>query len=220
MARKKRVPAAAAASVVPLALAFLQGVQPATTPAFPPTAETLSHPVGVEAIYPLPDQTPGFANPDITQQNIADTICNPKWSTSSIRPPASYTTALKEEQMAGEYGDTVDDPDKQCMPNSNNKACYEEDHLISLEVGGHPRDPRNLWPEAYDTTVNGHRVGAREKDTVENYIHDAVCFDVPESRRGSRVPPHASITLQRGQQILATDWYGCYLSLQQGQDCK
>jgi len=23
---------------------------------------------------------------------------------------------------------------------------YEEDHLISLELGGNPRDPKNLWP--------------------------------------------------------------------------
>jgi len=27
---------------------------------------------------------------------------------------------------------------------------YEEDHFISLEVGGHPKDPKNLWPEMYE----------------------------------------------------------------------
>ena len=26
---------------------------------------------------------------------------------------------------------------------------YQEDHLVSLELGGHPTDPRNLWPEPY-----------------------------------------------------------------------
>jgi hypothetical protein len=31
--------------------------------------------------------------------------------------------------------------------------CYEEDHLISLEDGGDPTDPRNLFPEPYNTHV-------------------------------------------------------------------
>jgi len=36
---------------------------------------------------------------------------------------------------------------------SDNPACYEEDHLISLENGGDPKDPKNLWPEPYNTKV-------------------------------------------------------------------
>jgi hypothetical protein len=28
-----------------------------------------------------------------------------------------------------------------------NPKDYEEDHLISLELGGAPRDPKNLWPQ-------------------------------------------------------------------------
>jgi hypothetical protein len=34
-------------------------------------------------------------------------------------------------------------------------ACYEEDHLISLEDSGNSMDPRNLWPEPYNTYVGG-----------------------------------------------------------------
>ena len=30
---------------------------------------------------------------------------------------------------------------------------YQEDHLISLELGGNPTDPRNLWPEPYPRAV-------------------------------------------------------------------
>jgi hypothetical protein len=88
------------------------------------------------------------------------------------------------------------------MLSSNNKSCHEEDHLISLENGGHPRDPRNLLPEPYKTQIDGQTVGARQKDTVENYIHSAICFDVP-GHKSHGTPAHASMTLQRGQEILA-----------------
>jgi hypothetical protein len=42
-----------------------------------------------------------------------------------------------------------------CVVHSDNMACYEENHLISLEDGGDPMDPRNLWPEPYNTHVGG-----------------------------------------------------------------
>ena len=38
----------------------------------------------------------------------------------------------------------------------------EEDHLISLEVGGNPFDARNLWPEPYKTKINNKVIGAKE----------------------------------------------------------
>ena len=46
-------------------------------------------------------------------------------------------------------------------------AEYQEDHLISLELGGHPTDPRNLWPEPYPR--------AAEVDSVENELNAKVC---------------------------------------------
>ena len=55
--------------------------------------------LGPPEIYPDAARTPGFANPDITQANIADNLCNPTWSTSTIRPPTSYTNSLKATQM-------------------------------------------------------------------------------------------------------------------------
>ena len=106
-------------------------------------------------ILPDPSKTPGATNPTVTQENIGQTICVSGW-TATIRPPSSYTSTLKVEQLAQGYaihGDT-------------NPADYEEDHIISLELGGHPTDPRNLWPENYKTTPN-----ARDKDKVENYLH-------------------------------------------------
>jgi hypothetical protein len=97
--------------------------------------------------------TPGVLNPDVTQATIAATVCAHGW-TKTIRPPVSYTNQLKLEQMR-QYGLTGDPAD------------YQEDHLVSLELGGHPTDPRNLWPEA--------RPRAEEVDATENDLNDRVC---------------------------------------------
>jgi hypothetical protein len=120
------------------------------------------HRIGPAEIYPDPVRTPGAANPQVTQRNIGDTICSRRWSTRLIRPPAGYTSKLKRKQLR-EYGDTVHQERAQlvnpstgkvnttrCVAHSDNMACYEEDHLIPIEDGGDPTDPRNLWPEPYN----------------------------------------------------------------------
>jgi hypothetical protein len=114
--------------------------------------------------------TPGAADPNVTQANVAQTICVSGY-TKTIRPPVSYTDHLKAQQMA-QYGFT-DAP-----------RLHEEDHLISLELGGAPSDPKNLWPEP--------GASPNPKDKVENFLHDAVC--------AGRVP------LVEAQQRIATNW--------------
>ena len=122
----------------------------------PPAQQHLTGPAD---IYPDPTLTPGAANPDVTQKNIKDNICNRQWSTKQIRPPSAYTSKLKKKQLR-EYGDTVHQTRAElinpntgkvdttrCVMHSDNMACYEEDHLIPLEDGGDPRDPKNLFPE-------------------------------------------------------------------------
>lgn len=96
----------------------------------------------------------GFRNPAVTQYNIQTTICNPKWL-QLARPSSSYTRNLKIKQMKAEgmSGTTRD---------------YEEDHIIPLGLGGHPSDPRNLWPEPI--------ADALKKDKVETYLHRQVCI--------------------------------------------
>jgi len=98
-------------------------------------------------------RTPGVVNPDVTQAHIASTICKGGW-TRTVRPPVDYTNALKRTQMPlyGEAGPL---------------SAYQEDHLISLELGGHPTDPRNLWPEPYPR--------ASEVDQIENELNAKVC---------------------------------------------
>jgi hypothetical protein len=106
-----------------------------------------------QAIRARPTLTPGALNPDVTQANIHSTICVTGW-TATIRPPPEYTDALKLKQMR-EYGET------------GPSSAYEEDHLIGLELGGAPRDPRNLWPEP--------RPRADEVDRIENELNAKVC---------------------------------------------
>ena len=98
-------------------------------------------------------RTPGVTNPDVTQANIRTTICKHGW-TSTVRPPVEYTNALKRKQMPL-YGET------------GPLSGYQEDHLISLELGGNPTDPRNLWPEPYPR--------ASAVDQIENELNAKVC---------------------------------------------
>lgn len=122
---------------------------------------------------PLPDPncTPGSIDPSVTQNNIQETICI-KGYTASVRPPVAYTSRLKQQQIL-DYGYLDTDP-----------RNYEEDHLISLELGGNPTDPKNLWPEP-GTSPNS-------KDTIENDCHKKVCSGL--------------ITLADAQKQIATNW--------------
>jgi hypothetical protein len=128
----------------------------------------------------LPDAgcTPGALNPAVSPETIATTICTSGY-TARVRPPTSYTSPL-ERQLLVAYGQPGAPP-----------ANYELDHLISLELGGAPRDPANLWPEPYAGEAN-----ARQKDVVENYLHQQVC---------NRVLP-----LREAQRLIATDWLSVY----------
>ena len=98
-------------------------------------------------------RTPGVVNPDVTQANIAITVCKHGW-TRTIRPPVSYTNALKAKGLR-QY--RLRGP----------PSAFQEDHLISLELGGDPVDPRNLWPEPYPR--------ASAVDQIENDLNHRVC---------------------------------------------
>ena len=97
--------------------------------------------------------TPGVVNPDVTQSNLSATVCRRGW-TRTVRPPTSYTNALKLSQLRAR---TLRGP----------PSAYQEDHLISLELGGHPTDPRNLWPEPYPR--------AAVVDRMENELNAKLC---------------------------------------------
>ena len=109
-------------------------------------------------------------NPAVTQDRIYETICVPGY-TKTIRPPVSYTNGIKIRLMEREglplelIGDKI------------------LDHVIPLEVGGSPDDPRNLVLQDQDDS--------RTKDKSEHYFHRAVC--------------DGRISLRAAQQILWDD---------------
>ncbi|MDX6580020.1 MAG: hypothetical protein QOJ47_1569 [Gaiellales bacterium] len=107
----------------------------------------------VQAVRASWTLTPGVLNPDVSQGTISTTICRRGW-TRTIRPPVVYTNDLKRRGLRA-YG--LRGP----------PSAFQEDHLISLELGGHPTDPRNLWPEPYPR--------ASAVDRQENELNAKVC---------------------------------------------
>jgi hypothetical protein len=133
---------------------------------------------------PDPRHTPGAINPAVTQDNIAATICKRGWA-ATVRPPAAYTAALKVAQIL-EYGYADRDP-----------RHYQEDHLVPLELGGAPRDPRNLWPEPNVIELpDGTRIESKKKDDLEDALHGRVCS--------------AGMALGDAQRLIAGDWIAAW----------
>jgi hypothetical protein len=90
-----------------------------------------------------------------------------------VRPPVSYTNALKADGLR-RYG--LRGP----------LSAFQEDHLISLELGGNPTDPRNLWPEPYPR--------AAVVDKIENELNALVCsrkISLAEGQRRESALKHA-----------------------------
>jgi len=103
----------------------------------------------------LPTHTLGLRYSKVTQATIHATICVKGW-TKTIRPPSSYTTALKKAQLVEwQYAD-------------KRPGDYEEDHLISLELGGAPWSKKNLWPEPWSQA-------RRDDNGIEASLHGQVC---------------------------------------------
>jgi hypothetical protein len=156
-----------------------------TRPRATPTAST-AQPSRAERLLAggivLPNRrlTPGAVNALVTQASIHQTICLTGY-TRTIRPSSSYTTALKRDQLAAGYSYRGD----------LSTSDYEEDHLISLELGGSPTSVKNLWPEPYLAAE-----GARVKDKIENRLHDLVCS--------------GRLSLRVAQAAIAANWWSAY----------
>ena len=118
-------------------------------------------------VLPDPNCTPGAVSPKVTQDNLNQTICKPGY-TKSIRPPQSITQSEKRaSQLAYSY-----------------MGEGEYDHLVSLELGGDPNDPRNLWIEPGSVP--------NSKDKVEAKLHTLVCA--------------GKVSLAQAQSAIADDW--------------
>lgn len=178
-------------------------------------AQTCHYRAHGPAVLPDPTCTPGVDNPAVTQATIKQTICKSGW-TKTVRPDESVTNKIKAASMVA-YGDTVPQVPplpviiktkivkgkkvttrtvdvSKCVDHSNDGQCYEGDHDESIEDGGSPDDPLNIWAQPYKG------FGARKKDVVETWLKTQVCsgkMDVSEARM-----------------MLRTDWYAAYLYMQ------
>lgn len=124
------------------------------------------------AAHVLPDsaQTPGVLNPNVTAASITKTICVHGW-TATVRPPTKFTDKLRN-------ADT---------PPGHKPLDGELDHLDSIEDGGAPADPKNLWWMIY-----ADHYGARVKDVLETKVSRMVCA--------------GKLTLDQARAALSPNW--------------
>jgi len=168
-------------SAMPLPPGRPAGSEP--SPLFAMLAAPLPGKAGPESLYPDPTECPGWPNENVTQQNIMQTI-GVVGFTATIRPSTAEMGAMKAAYCKA-HG--IPDP-----------TLGEWDHFISLELGGHPRDPRNLWWERYSDGATC-LIGAREKDRVETALKRQIVS--------------GALTLAEGQRLITTDWYASFLAL-------
>jgi hypothetical protein len=96
-------------------------------------------------------------NPDVTAETVGSTICTPGY-TKHLRPDAGYVSDMKIK-IAHEAGLA-----------SDAAAAMILDHIIPLELGGHPRDESNLQLQEASES--------RLKDNVEHWLHALVCAEL------------------------------------------
>jgi hypothetical protein len=118
-------------------------------------------------------------NPEVDEDTIGNTICKSGY-TKVVRPATSYTNGVKKKLMRDAGIDAARGGD------------YELDHIVPLELGGHPRKPSNLMLQPWE----GEH-GAKAKDALETRLKSLVC--------------HAKLDLTDAQVCIARDWEACAL---------
>jgi len=146
------------------------------------TANAVTKTATPDWVLPNSKVTPGVVNINVTQKNIATTVCKSGW-TATIRPTVTYTNKLKEEQLKTTYLSYT-------KIWGTDMSAYEEDHLISLQLGGDPKDPKNLFPQPYAGN------NARKKDVVETALKRLVCA--------------GTMKLSDAQKLISTNWADAY----------
>lgn len=128
----------------------------------------------IQGSFPDPACTPGAIFANVT----AEQTCVSGY-TKTVR---SVSTSLKKK-VYQEYGIVYPRP----------FGTYEADHFIPLTLGG-SNDIANLFPEAAEP-----KSGFKEKDLVENYLHQKVCS--------------GDISLSSAQHAIANNWVAVYNSI-------
>ena len=112
--------------------------------------------VGPPDIYPDPDALPERSIQQITQDNIRDAICNPRWSTRNIRPGSKLYESSEKSNKSKNTATPI------------TQAGLRRRPFHPARTGRQPTDPKNLWPEPFETSIPDG--GAHSKDKVENYF--------------------------------------------------
>ncbi len=102
-------------------------------------------------------QPPGAINPDVTQDNIDQTICVAGW-TKTVRPSTSFTNGYKKVLM------------ERAGIDWSRAGEFELDHLVPLSLAGSPRQQDNLMLQPWDGVD-----GAKRKDRLERKLQRLVC---------------------------------------------
>jgi hypothetical protein len=128
-------------------------------------------------------------NPNVTQENIGDTICSPGW-TRKVRPPTYVTNPVKDALIARLPAGFI-----------RSRDAYELDHWMPLELGGAPARAENLVLELR-VDYGGQ---AEVKDGEENALHRYVCGNVVllPTLRAVRV---SVLRLDAGRRVLLKRW--------------
>ena len=136
-----------------IAVALLLYASPATAGSYvAPDGRTEAELIAAH-VLPDPAVAPGVLNPEVSNSTTATTICKAGW-TATVRPPTRWTNKLRDR----------------LTPAGNRPLDGELDHRLSIEDGGAPADPRNLWWQVYRD-----RYGARVKDVLETRLKRLVC---------------------------------------------
>jgi hypothetical protein len=139
-----------------LALAAILGACRGTVPVVVPATTTTSPTTTagtVTTTLVLPTIT-GVVDPSVTQDNLKVTVCA-KGYTAKVRPPKSYTEAIKRKlfKAAGSPGKLAD---------------FELDHFVPLELGGDPKALGQFWLQPIKQAVYDDR-------HEENVLHSQLC---------------------------------------------
>ena len=136
---------------------------------------------------PDPECTPGALDKRATKEIICARL------TSEVRHTSKRITL----DSFASYGVSRDDGVER-----------EDDHLISLELGGADNDIANHFPQIYENRkelradmLSDDELGAHAKDLVENWLHRRVCND--------------QLELKDAQRMIATDWVALYREYQE-----
>jgi hypothetical protein len=118
-------------------------------------------------------------NPDVSTENMSQTICVSGY-THTVRPIVSYTNGVKKKLMRA-----------QGLNYKTKRSQYELDHIIPLDLGGHPRNLKNLMLQPWEGENS-----AKRKDRLEVKLQCLVC--------SGKVP------LTEAQTAIWTNWHQVY----------